>query len=439
MTHRDRDRERSRGRDRSRGEESSQSRRFATKPRSLSSAASLPRVYSAPPSPTLRRAQPQFPPSLVLYSSISPPLPIDTLPNAVHLPRFKWVDGRGFKENGNPRYLLPNDNEEIDRMALDHYNLKYAFQTNFHAPLKTRLEQGIKVLDVGCGAAWWLKEMSTDFPNSDFKGIDLLTYPVLDLPPNVQIKVADAQQLPFPDESFDFVFQRMGNMGYSQDQWCIVMDECVRVLKPGGWIEFVEHEGHVWDAGPRTTMLFGKLAIAFGVRGVHLRYAKKLGELFHSKPLTRITHEHRSIPLGWFGRMGDLNLQVLEALLRALRPMIGAEIAHNKKESYDVLVRDSIEECKTFRSWMNVHFAYGKKPGGVEEVESENGTQIGMEPVAEMAEKNIEMAEEKNVEENNAHTTKNNSEMTKENNTVAAVANSAQAIERGNTDAVEAE
>lgn len=80
--------------------------------------------------------------------------------------------------------------------------------------------------------------MSTDYPNSDFTGIDLLTYPILDLPPNVHIKVSDAQQLPFPEESFDFVFQRMGNMGYSQDQWRIVMDECVRVLKPGGWVEF---------------------------------------------------------------------------------------------------------------------------------------------------------------------------------------------------------
>lgn len=171
------------------------------------------------------------------------------------------------------------------------------------------------------------------------------------------------------------------------------------------------------------------MAIAFGVRGVHLRYAKKLGELFHSTSLTRITHDHRSIPLGWFGRMGDLNLQALEAFLHALRPMIGAEIAHNKRESYDVLSKDSIEECKTFRSWMNVHFAYGRKPGGSEEVESENSAQTGMEPMAEVM-KIIAVAEEKKkLEENNAQ--KDNAEVTR------AGENSAQAVNGGNTDAVE--
>jgi ubiquinone/menaquinone biosynthesis C-methylase UbiE len=45
--------------------------------------------------------------------------------------------------------------------------------------------------------------------------------------------------LPFPDNTFDYVVQRNALYNYTKEEWDnIVIPEMIRVLKPGGWIEF---------------------------------------------------------------------------------------------------------------------------------------------------------------------------------------------------------
>lgn len=73
--------------------------------------------------------------------------------------------------------------------------------------------EGMKILDVGCGGGTLLRYLF-DFgakPRTCF-GIDLLEDPVRsarELSPNVGFYLANAARLPFPDESFDLVFQSM--------------------------------------------------------------------------------------------------------------------------------------------------------------------------------------------------------------------------------------
>jgi ubiquinone/menaquinone biosynthesis C-methylase UbiE len=51
--------------------------------------------------------------------------------------------------------------------------------------------------------------------------------------------VDTTEGLPFPDNSFDYVVQRNALYNYTKEEWdSIVIPEMIRVLKPGGWIEF---------------------------------------------------------------------------------------------------------------------------------------------------------------------------------------------------------
>ncbi|KAF9092941.1 hypothetical protein BGX27_001695, partial [Mortierella sp. AM989] len=97
---------------------------------------------------------------------------------------------------------------------------------------RTRL--GVKaILDIGCG------------PDASITGIDVLSvFPSTIIPSNckfIQHNILDG--LPFPDNTFGFVYQRLLVAGLKPEDWATVLKEIERVTKPGGWIELVEADG----------------------------------------------------------------------------------------------------------------------------------------------------------------------------------------------------
>lgn len=143
-------------------------------------------------------------------------------------------------------YVLTQDNDEQDRMVAQHYLLRTAFGSDFASPIKPLLQKGIVVLDVGCGPGTWTMEMSTAFPKSTFIGIDQSSFYPRDIKPrNCHFRscgslVQDQLTLPFPDNSIDYIYQRDMNWGLTGQTWQPLLQEYQRILKPGGWIEFVE-------------------------------------------------------------------------------------------------------------------------------------------------------------------------------------------------------
>ena len=93
---------------------------------------------------------------------------------------------------------------------------------NFKAPLREKLEEGIVVLDSGCGPAAWTFEMAKEFPNSKFYGVDinLNELPEGDRPDNCEFQVANiSEHIPYPDNTFDYIYQRLLMMGLTHDSW----------------------------------------------------------------------------------------------------------------------------------------------------------------------------------------------------------------------------
>lgn len=74
-----------------------------------------------------------------VWASLRPPSPDPSEP-----PGFKWIDGRGFKEDGNPAYCLPNDPVEADRLNKQHHDIKVMAQVRF------------PILHTTCGMSGWM-------------------------------------------------------------------------------------------------------------------------------------------------------------------------------------------------------------------------------------------------------------------------------------------
>ncbi len=96
--------------------------------------------------------------------------------------------------------------------------------------------------------------MATDYPDAHFCGIDISPiFPTEIHPQNVQFRQINVfNGLPWPDEHFDFVYQRLMMFCYTVEQWNYVLKELLRVTKKGGWIELFDSSS---DAGPKATNL----------------------------------------------------------------------------------------------------------------------------------------------------------------------------------------
>lgn len=65
-----------------------------------------------------------------------------------------------------------------------------------------------KILDIGCGKAFLLYEIQQLLPGIEVHGVDVSQYGIEDAPNELQgcLQLAKADQLPFEDHYFDFVF-----------------------------------------------------------------------------------------------------------------------------------------------------------------------------------------------------------------------------------------
>lgn len=83
------------------------------------------------------------------------------------------------------------------------------------------LEEGINVLDSGCGPATWVFEMGETYQRSTFHGVDAAcVFPEDIKPANVELVIGNvAKNIPYPDENFHYVHQRLLFLGLSQSDW----------------------------------------------------------------------------------------------------------------------------------------------------------------------------------------------------------------------------
>ncbi|KAF9178684.1 hypothetical protein BGZ51_007525 [Haplosporangium sp. Z 767] len=275
---------------------------------------------------------------------------------------FRWIDGRRHHNMEEAVYVLPNDIDEMDRLHLQHYVIRHAFGGNTRAKFDAKIHKD--VLDVGCGPGTWILEMSTEHTETNFTGIDIsAVWPTEIRPRNCRFHVVNAiKGLPFEDNTFDFVYQRFMIMGYPAKDWPFIIQELVRVAKPGGIIELTEIPIVSNANGPELSKMMEILEQACQDKGLDTKVAKKLDGMLRKAGVEDVQACHASIPVGaWGAKVGQLMRENSAGVWSSLRGWF-KELTGMNDAQYDAMIKRVFVEYETHKCYVNCYCAWGVKP-----------------------------------------------------------------------------
>ncbi len=100
------------------------------------------------------------------------------------------------------------------------------------------LKAGDRVLDVGCGKAFLLYELTRAVPGLEVAGLDISAYGIEHAKEEVRpnLKIGNCVELPYPSHSFDFVFSINTFHNLKIDELKRAVQEVERVGKDKKWI-----------------------------------------------------------------------------------------------------------------------------------------------------------------------------------------------------------
>lgn len=271
-------------------------------------------------------------------------------------PRFTFVP-KGHVLSA-AAYELPRDPGEINRQDFQHYMFRHFLRANVLAPVRYPLS----ILDVGCGTGRWAKEVAAQFTRANVIGVDIA--PVTGMPeklaPNVMFLQANLLEgLPFANNTFDYVHQRVLVLGIPADKWVSAVGELARVTQPQGWVELAE-PSYGFGAPALETMYQWMGALAKR-RNIDVGAVTHLGDYLKSANLRNIRSHRIDIPVGEHGgRVGRWIAIDIQAIFKGLHdPLIGANIT--TEQAYNQTVARFQSELQTHRGYIPYYVAFGQK------------------------------------------------------------------------------
>ncbi|CAG8579871.1 7076_t:CDS:2 [Ambispora gerdemannii] len=264
------------------------------------------------------------------------------------------------------KYFLPTIRDEIDRLHSLHFLLHHIWKSNFSSAMEEKLQWGgAKVLDVGCGPGTWVLEMASNYPLASFTGVDISAiFPAEIKPQNTNFIHADILDgFSYPDNYFDFIYLRHLAVALTDEQWKnTVMEELVRILKPGGIIEIMESDVYWSNEGPISQKFKSTYIEDLRSRGINLFVIDKIPEfLQHNRHLVDFHQDTRQCSIGkWAGRVGELTADNTVQLFRILKyryaPMLGCS-----NDEYEKLLTELLNEIDKLQPYANSYRFWATK------------------------------------------------------------------------------
>ncbi|GAB1316200.1 hypothetical protein MFIFM68171_06410 [Madurella fahalii] len=148
---------------------------------------------------------------------------------------FVTENGRTFHKYKEGKYYLPNDEQEQNRLDLQHAISKCLLKGK---PGLAPVHNPRRVLDVGTGTGIWAIEFAEQNPNSEVLGTDLSPIQPDYLPPNCRFEIDDVEDEWVFHHKFDYIHARYLLL-FVKD-WEHVFKSFYDNLNPGGWAESQE-------------------------------------------------------------------------------------------------------------------------------------------------------------------------------------------------------
>jgi ubiquinone/menaquinone biosynthesis C-methylase UbiE len=257
--------------------------------------------------------------------------------------------------------MLPRHNTEIDRLDVQHYALRAALRGNAIAPL----EAPKTILDVGSGTGQWAYDLCAEFPDATVVGLDLVPGKTHGRPHNYRsVKANVLHGLPFEDDSFDYVHQRLMVTALPVGAWPDVVRDLLRVTRPGGWVELVESGNDIEPHGPATMRLFelaAQLAASYQLDWTG-SVSTVLDDYLRAAGADSVDKRSVPIPIGdWGGRVGSLMASDFRSTFMGLCETFESRFGIPAALCQE-LVRAMHTECEGYKSRYTFTVAIGRKP-----------------------------------------------------------------------------
>ncbi|KAI5843769.1 S-adenosyl-L-methionine-dependent methyltransferase [Tricharina praecox] len=310
------------------------------------------------------------------YESAGSGTSIGSITHSIH--EYVFENGRRYHTYfGVDKYIIPTDEQERDRLDLNHEVLLQQLRGELHgapAPKEPK-----RILDVGTGSGIWAIDMAEKYPDCEVLGIDLSPIQPNWVPPNCRFEIDDAEEeWIHVDNSFDFIHMRNLNQGISH--WDHVLSEAYRCAKPGTYLELSE-------SGQKFYSDDGSISGSSAM----LSFTQKLGEAMlriGRPPMSDGMQEAMLMRAGFVDihsftlkmvmgpwpkdarmkKIGIMNWAQSESAFQAYSMAALTRILGMSYEEADRICREALDETKNKSKhvYLKHYVAYGRKPAGDE-------------------------------------------------------------------------
>ncbi|KAF4807317.1 Secondary metabolism regulator LAE1 [Colletotrichum siamense] len=152
---------------------------------------------------------------------------------------YRQENGRTYHGYKEGKYMLPNDDREVDRLDLQHNLFIRTFDGRLATAPPNDPDAKVKnVLDVGTGSGIWAMDFGDQHPEAEVRGFDLSAVFPEFTAPNVRFEIDDLEEPWTWTEPFDYIHSRMMNSSISD--WKAYIQKCYDNLSHGGYLELIE-------------------------------------------------------------------------------------------------------------------------------------------------------------------------------------------------------
>ncbi|OCK73045.1 S-adenosyl-L-methionine-dependent methyltransferase [Lepidopterella palustris CBS 459.81] len=150
---------------------------------------------------------------------------------------YYWENGRRYHAHQGGRYLLPNDEVELDREDMKHH--EWMLITDFRLHLSPIGNNPQRILDIGTGTDKKLILVADRYPSAQVIGTDISPIQPTWVPSNLTFEVDDLEaEWLYRPGTYDLVHVRF--MFLAIKDYPAMLAQAYRTLKPGGYVELSE-------------------------------------------------------------------------------------------------------------------------------------------------------------------------------------------------------
>ncbi|RKP07703.1 S-adenosyl-L-methionine-dependent methyltransferase [Thamnocephalis sphaerospora] len=253
-----------------------------------------------------------------------------------------------------------------------HHVFKYYLGFNFVSlPDYPGLPNVHRILDVAGGSGVGAHEMAVMFPSAEVYVIDgtdgvVTASDDADRPANmIMAQRHFASGLPFPDDHFDFVYQRFMRFLLADARWPSMAHELFRVCAPGGQVEMVEVDFAFADSNghAEATRLRKVLCKLMRHTGADTEAIRHLDSLLSKVGFVSIERRVHAIPCGAWGELpGRLLEKQLRLFLERMKEIAVERRFVPSAADYDGLCAYCLDRLEEWQGHFRLYVYTARKP-----------------------------------------------------------------------------